>query len=401
MKRVIKAVSETFENLKQKRDTIKQKEKLTGEVDLRTVFGGSDHPVEVTIGLKSMIKILPVVALFWFASGIIIELQNIIVLAAISFFIALSLSPICDKLESYKIPRPLSILLLYAIFFGMLGVLFVKVIPIIGAQLAELASDFRTYFESGVPTMDVIKPYLERFDIKFSEFEQILTENISTIASNLQNVAGSTFGLLTGLFQGVFNLIFALVLIFFILLERESIGRFFLSLFRKKDRQYLQDKTTVIQDKMAAWIRAQIILMISVAVFMYVGMKIFEVTLGMKYSATIALIAGFMELFPYLGVTTTGLVVISVAMNVSWTMVLVGLVWIALTQFLEGNFLVPLVMEKVVGLSSVATILALAAGGTLGFAMGGVPMLILGMILSVPITATVSIFIQEYASRDN
>ena len=49
-------------------------------------------------------------------------------------------------------------------------------------------------------------------------------------------------------------------------------------------------------------------------------------------------------------------------------------------------------MEKVVGLSSVAVMLALATGGILGNAVGGVPLAILGMILAVPIAASISIF---------
>lgn len=399
MKRVIKAVSDTFENLKQKKVNLEQK-KDHSTTGLSSFFNSDEKPLDVTVGFTSVVKVLLIVALFWFLSGIIIELKPIIILGFISFFVALSLAPICDAMESYRIPRPLSILILYAIFFGALGVLFVKVIPILGEQLFQLAGDFKGYFENGIPTLEIIKPWMDHFNVEMSAIEPLFTEQMSNLAKNLQNVAGSTFGLLTNVFKGVFNLIFALVLIFFILLERESIGSFFLSLFPKKDREYLQSKTNTVQRKMAQWIKAQVILMISVGLFMYAGMKVFEFTFDMKYSATIGLIAGFMELFPYLGVTTTGIVVLAVAVNISWTMVLVGLIWIALTQFLEGNFLVPVVMEKVVGLSSVATILALAAGGTLGYSIGGIPMLILGMILSVPIAATISIFIQEYANRE-
>ena len=135
--------------------------------------------------------------------------------------------------------------------------------------------------------------------------------------------------------------------------------------------------------------------------FMYVGMKIFEWMFGMKYAATIGLLAGIMELFPYIGVLITGVLCLLIAINISWLLVAIVLVWIGIAQFLEGNFLVPLIMEKVVGLSSVVTILAIAIGGILGSALGGVPLAILGMIFSVPIVASVAIFVEEYIHRDN
>jgi len=58
-------------------------------------------------------------------------------------------------------------------------------------------------------------------------------------------------------------------------------------------------------------------------------------------------------------------------------------------------------MERVTGLPSVVVILALAIGGVLGNAIGGVPLSILGMILSIPIAASVGIFVAEYAKKHN
>ena len=233
------------------------------------------------------------------------------------------------------------------------------------------------------------------------EIKKYIADNLASISENLRGIAGSTLSILSGIFQGVFNLIFALVLMFFILLEREKIANFSLLLLPAKRRDYIKEKFESVQEKMSKWFRGQFILMISMGTFMYVGMKIFEWMFGMKYAATIGLLAGIMELFPYIGVLITGVLCLLIAINISWLLVAIVLVWIGIAQFLEGNFLVPLIMEKVVGLSSVVTILAIAIGGILGSALGGVPLAILGMIFSVPIVASVAIFVEEYIHRDN
>jgi len=56
-------------------------------------------------------------------------------------------------------------------------------------------------------------------------------------------------------------------------------------------------------------------------------------------------------------------------------------------------------MEKVTGLPSVVVILSLAIGGTIGNAFGGVPLAIIGMIMSIPVAASIGIFVGEYARR--
>jgi len=357
--------------------------------------------IELEISSKTIVKILLIFAVFSAAVHVFSQLQNILITAAIAFFIALALAPIVDGIERHHIPRPLAILLLYLAFFGILAILFVQIIPILAEQLLDIAYDIRSFFansnQSNIPFLDEI---FAQIQFNPDEIQQFATENLAQISEKLQSVAGSTFEILAGVFQGVFNFIFALVVIFLILMERESIANFLIILFPQKDREYIVEKVRTVQSKMSKWFRGQMILMISVGLAMYLGVKILEFSFDMKYAATIGLLAGFMELFPYIGVFITGVLSVLIALNISWILVFAVVIWIAIVQFLEGNILVPLVMEKVVGLSSVVVILSLAIGGTLGNAAGGVPLAILGMIFAVPVAASIAIFVEEYAKKE-
>ena len=403
MKRLLATLAHKFHEIQDIRKKY-QEEKEEKETKPKTVSTSSNsdkHIVEIDIPAKTVIKTLLILALFLAAQSIFFQLQSILIIVAISFFLAIGLTPAVNILEGWKIPRPLAILVLYLVFFGCLGVLFVGVIPILAEQLMAIARDASAYISTNGAESGWIKDTLDKFGIGIDAHsaQQWISNNLAVISKNLQSAAGSAFGIMSNVFKGVFNLVFALVLLFFILLEREKLAEFILSIFPSKDRAYIESRSKSVQKKMASWFKAQGILMLSVGAFMYVGMKVLQWTMGMQYAATIGLMAAFMELFPYIGVLVTGLLAGLIALNISWVLLLAVVIWIAITQFLEGNVLVPMVMEKVIGLSSVATLLALAIGGLLGNALGGVPLAILGMIFSVPIAASISIFVEEYVQK--
>jgi len=357
--------------------------------------------LKLEIGSSTIVKILLIVFLFATLQNVMAELQNVLIIAVFVFFLSMGLAPFLSKLESYHIPRPIAILLLYMFFLGVLGLVFVKVIPIMAEQLLDISYDLRAVILNGkIEEYPWLMSLMQQLNFDPAELQTLVSKNIATLAGNLQNIAGSTLGVLMGVFQGFFNMIFAMVLMFFTLLEREKIASFGLLLFPPRTRDYVETKFNTVQHKMAEWFKGQFILMVCMGSFMYVGMKIFEYFFGMKYALTIGLLAGVMELFPYIGVFLTGLLCVVVAVNISWVLVIAVLVWMGLAQFLEGNLLVPVVMEKVVGLSSVVVMLVVAMGGILGAAFGGVPLAILGMIFAVPMSASVAIFVEEYLKRE-
>ncbi len=355
---------------------------------------------EIEISAKTVVKVLFIIVLFMAGLKVVEQLQSILITIGVAGFLAIGLTPVLDKIEEHRIPRPIAILILYVLFLGALSLLFIKVVPIIARQLMDIARDLAD-FVSNQNGGAISVPFLERFGVRFEmgEIQHLLSNNLAAISKNLQSVAGSTVGIVGGIFQGVFNFIFTLVLLFFILLEREQIGRFFIAFFPERDRKYIQTKFMSVQTKMAKWFRGQLLLMIIIGLFMYIGMKIFEHLFGMQYAATIGIFSAFMELLPYIGVWLMGLLAGVIALNISWTALIAVIIWIAITQVIENNFLVPMIMERVVGLSSVVVLLVLMIGGALGFAAGGVAVAILGMIFSVPIAASIAIFVQDYVDK--
>ena len=75
------------------------------------------------------------------------------------------------------------------------------------------------------------------------------------------------------------------------------------------------------------------------------------------------------------------------ALAESWESAFAVLIFLGAMQFIEGNILVPLIMEKSVGVTGVVTILSLLVG----YALLG----IYGAIIAIPIVAIIGIFIDD------
>jgi predicted PurR-regulated permease PerM len=410
MKKILKQVSETvaaqMEAIEKRKKNIeahheKKKKKVRYRLLGHTQENHVDQIMEVQISTRTLIKVMIAVSLFFLLGEVVVELKNVLTMTFISFLMALGLSPILDNIERYRIPRPIAILILYVIFLGGLAIVFIKVLPIIAEQLFGIAADIKNLFdgEASFQIPNWIAQLLGD-NLPTTNIQNLLADNLVEVSKNIKDIAGSTFNLVSGIFQGLFNLSFTLILLFFILLEREQIGHFILALFPHKDREYILSKTVTIQKKLNRWFRGQGILMLSIGFGMFIGMKIFEFLFGMKYAVTVAIFAGFMELFPYIGVVLSYILVGAIALNASPLAFVVAISWVLFMQLLEGNVLVPLVMEKAVGLSSAMVLVTLVIGATLGFALGGTSLAIICMIFSVPIAASISIFVQEYADRD-
>jgi len=99
------------------------------------------------------------------------------------------------------------------------------------------------------------------------------------------------------------------------------------------------------------------------------------------------LIAGIGEMIPIVGPLLASVPAIGVAFTVSPALALGVAVFFFVQQQFENHVLVPKVMERQVGVSAAAVIVALLVGGTL---LG-----IVGAILAIPTVAVLQVIFEE------
>jgi predicted PurR-regulated permease PerM len=132
-----------------------------------------------------------------------------------------------------------------------------------------------------------------------------------------------------------------------------------------------------VQDKLGLWLRAQLLLSGIIFLVTWIGLLI----LGVKYSLVLALIAGITEVIPFIGPIIGAIPAVLLAFLQSPIKALLVLILYLVIQQLEGNILVPKVMQKTVGLNPIVVIVVIL----LGAKIAGV----LGALLSIPVAVAI------------
>jgi predicted PurR-regulated permease PerM len=276
------------------------------------------------------------------------------------------------------VPRWLAILSIYAVIVAAVVFLGLLVIPPMVAQAASLWAQMPAEFNR-------LQTFLVSHKLMLHQIT--LEEAVQNAPSGSgSNAVGTVLVAISSLIGGIFGLITILILTFYLLLEAGSMFEYlvrFAPLGRRGDVATAARQGVA---KVSAWLRAQFILAGVMGTFAAIGLGLMEV----PYFYVIALIAAVGETIPIVGPVIGGITAVAVAITVSPKLALmVGTYFLVLHQ-LEANVLVPKIMERSVGVSPVAVMVALLIGGSL---MG-----LVGAILAIPTAALLSVIIEEVAA---
>jgi predicted PurR-regulated permease PerM len=127
--------------------------------------------------------------------------------------------------------------------------------------------------------------------------------------------------------------------------------------------------------KIGFWFQSQLLLTLIMGIIVWIALAL----LGVKHAFVLGIIAGILELMPFVGPIVSGGIAVMIAITTSATLGLSTLVVFLLIQQFEGHVLVPLVTKKAVDLHPVIVIISLL----IGFQLSG----ILGGLVAVPLAA--------------
>jgi predicted PurR-regulated permease PerM len=143
----------------------------------------------------------------------------------------------------------------------------------------------------------------------------------------------------------------------------------------RKHRRVTRDTWVLIDQKLGAFVRGELLLIVFVAVVLSAGFF----AIGLPYWLLIGSFAGIVEIVPVIGPLAAGALAIGVGFTQSWHMALfAGLIVLALRQ-LEDNLIVPRVLGHAVGLSPLVVLVSVTA---IGILLGG-----FYVLLAIPIAA--------------
>ncbi|MFN2745123.1 AI-2E family transporter [Bacillus sp. z60-18] len=310
-----------------------------------------------------------------------ILLKSILIPLAIAVFITYLLLPIVEKIHRAGVPRTLSILLIYFLFFGGLGYAFYKGVPIFIKQLTELSE--------GIPVLAAsYENMLEKLHHHTDGWPDGMHDRIDKYVDQTEEFVGSWAERTITSIRFVFDymLVAAVIpfLVFYMVKDIDVMKKAVWYLtprsWRKRGGAFIKD----VDDSLGDYIRGQLFVCLVIGLGASLSFWFFD----LPYPLILGLIIGATNIIPYFGPVIGAIPAVMIAAALSARLVIVVMITILVLQFIEGNILGPLVVGKSLHMHPVVIMLGLLAGGELAG--------IIGMILAVPVMAVLKVMFAHF-----
>lgn len=339
----------------------------------------SDRHINISFSTGTVVKtivILVVAYLLW-------VLRDVALIVLTAVVIASAVEPGVRFFMRQRMPRILSVLSIYALLFGVFFILFYFFFP-------SVLEDFATFVGSLPAYLD----YLTRAGA-FDTYSSILgLPAPSAITSDeiMASVRGAfgaaeysnAFSAASQIFGGVFSFILIVVFSFYFAVVETGVDDFLRIVTPKSHQAYILGLWRRSQHKIGLWMQGQLILAVLIAVLVFLLLTIF----GVPHALMLAVIAGVFEIIPVFGPILAAVPGVMIAFVAGGPVlgITAAVVYVVIQMF-ENHLIYPQVVTRVVGVPPLLVILALIIGAELaGF---------LGVILSVPIAATLQEFVSD------
>ena len=303
------------------------------------------------------------------------KLDGILLPLFFAALLAVLLLPLVLRMERWGWPPVLAIiaaLLVMVLAFSGLIVLF-------GYQLMELRTELPLLQQKLLVLFDQGQQWAhQRFGLDVMSKQELIDTSMKSFKKSAGGYLGSTLSTTAGVLS-VLTLV--PIYVFCFLYYRDHMRQFMFRFVAPDKRTGVLNTMDNIQSVVQAYISGLLTVILIVAVLNAIGLLVLDV----KFAIFFAAFASVMAVIPYIGImvgaTIPALVTLVETGSPARAAAVVGV--FMFVQFLEGNFITPMVTGSKVSINPMAAIVALILGGELwGTA---------GMILSIPLVAVLKV----------
>ena len=302
--------------------------------------------------------------------------------------IAYLLDGAVEIFTAVKIPRLISVSLVFLIFISVVLAVMVWLMPLLIRQAAQFFSEVPNMVNKGQQLLMQL-PELYPNVITEPDIISVIGQIRSELASMGQVVLSLSLSSVVNLITILVYLVLVPVLIFFLLKDKQKILAW-ASAFLPTERGLSLQVWREMNSKIASYARGKLLEIGLVWAVTYVTFAL----LDLNYALLLAVIVGLSVIIPYVGAAVATLPVMLIA-YFEWGLgnqFLYVFIAYSVIQFIDGNLLVPLLFSEVVNLHPIAIIAAvLFFGGLWG---------IWGVFFAIPLATLVQSVINVWPRQD-
>jgi predicted PurR-regulated permease PerM len=303
------------------------------------------------------------------AGGIIVlalalwKVKAVIALFFFGIIIAAAMRPGVDWLKRHAgIPRGLGVLLHFIAFAGAAALFLWLIVPPAIDQVQQAIGSSSIHQEAAHST-GIKHEILSSIDKRLRRLP-----SGSALVHPALTVTKTAFEVLVGIF-------FMFAVAAYWVFERDRAIALVQSLSPRRHRRILRDTWVLIDQKLGAFVRGELLLIVFVAVVLSTCFW----AIGLPYWILIGSFAGVFEIVPVIGPLVAGGLAVGVGLTQSWHMAIAaGLIVLAVRQ-LEDYIVIPKVLGHAVGLSPLVVLVSVT---TIGILLGS-----FYVLLAIPVAA--------------
>lgn len=318
-----------------------------------------------------------------FAGFALYLLRDILLPFFVAFGLAYVLSPVVEAgTRRLRLPRPLTVIILYLVVLGPLGLLIAYFGPLLAQHTGAVLGDLEGSVDRFTTNLFAGKEFnVLGQTLNATVVARLLTEKLHTLAATpLDMVPLATFAV-KALLAGVLTL----VVLFYFLVDGEGLFRGILWLTPTEYQDWIRHLAGKLYDVIGRFLRGLLVIVFFTAV---VTWGAFSFVFHLPHAVPIAIAVGVLELIPVLGPTTSGVITSMAAYGHGGILFMLQVIlFYILLRLTIDQVVGPIVLGRAVSLPPVAVIFAFLAASTLwGF---------LGLLLAIPLAAMLKVVCEE------
>ena len=331
--------------------------------------------------LKFLIVIFLLILVFLYS------ISDILLPFVLGLTFAYLLDPVADRLQERGFSRRWSTMIITILFFTLITAATVLLLPVIFEQMADLFRElpkfYRQFDKQIVPVItkkiSSVNPMIaSKFHIQAKDISQ----HLNTI---INNSIGGIFASGVTILNFLSLILITPIVTFYMLRDWDLFVQKMYSLFPQDYAPTIRQQITKIDDTIASFIHGQL----NVCILMGLVYGVTLTLVGLNFGFIIGLFTGLLIFIPFIGFLTGASIGVAVAyfqypLDLQQVEFVAG-VFIVI-HLVEANIISPRIIGGRIGIHPAWLIFGMLAGGSL---LG-----IVGVIISVPMTAIVGVLVR-------
>jgi predicted PurR-regulated permease PerM len=295
------------------------------------------------------------------------KIRLVVLLFLLAVVIASAMRPGVEALRQRGIPRAVGIAVHYSALAGVVGVLLLFAVPRalseVQGAISSLPQTRGEIHEEASQTTGLKHDVLTGIERRLAELptrEKLVEPGVEVTRGAIE--------VLVGLF-------FVFAAAAYWISERDRVEQVFLRLLPRRNRQTARKTWELIDLKLGAFVRGQLLLMLLVGTVL----SLIFWAIGMPYWLLVGAFAGVVEIVPVIGPLAAGALALGVGLTESVTTAVLAGAAVLIVRVVEDYLVMPRILGDAVGLSPLLVLVAVAACGVV---FGG-----LAVLLAIPVAA--------------